>query len=289
MYPGYCQPSYVAGATWQVKRSLTICFCMFVLLAGSSLQQVRAVARDWTPGVNAGEWDNTIALTTLNGYLYTIEKSGALYRTDLTNGKWVQLGKTDFANTAFLFAGTQNLYTIETDGSLYRVSPVNGAWSRVGQAGDWKRTSALVILNNSLYSIESSGALYRTDLSSGRWVQVGSRSLLIPSSCLQPARIFTRLRRMAACIASIQRMAHGVAWVALASGRTRLWAPRSTDESTPWKEAARCMRQIRQPVSGDKSARQNLARHNSCLARMAHSTLLKAVTFTESTRATAAG
>ncbi|MDQ2976014.1 MAG: hypothetical protein M3R69_11475 [Acidobacteriota bacterium] len=173
MYPGYCKPSYAAQATRQVKRSLTICFCMFVLLAGSSWQQVSADTRDWTAGVNPGEWDDTIALTTLNGYLYTIEKSGALYRTDLTNGKWVQLGKTDFANTEFLFAGNQNLFTIETDGSLYRVSPVNGAWSRVGQAGAWRGTSALVTLNNSLYSIESSGALYRTDLSSGRWIQIG--------------------------------------------------------------------------------------------------------------------
>jgi hypothetical protein len=173
MYPGYSKPSDATGATRQVKRSLTICFCLFVLLAGSSLQQVRANARDWTAGVNPGEWDNTIALTTLDGYLYTIEKSGALYRTDLTNGKWVQLGRTDFANTEFLFAGNQNLFTIESDGSLYRVSPVSGAWSRVGQAGDWKRTRALVTLNNSLYSIENSGALYRTDLSSGRWVQVG--------------------------------------------------------------------------------------------------------------------
>lgn len=70
MYPsvGYCKPSYAAGATRRVKRSVTICFCMFALvLAGGSLQQARASAGDWTPAMNAGEWNDTIALTTLGG------------------------------------------------------------------------------------------------------------------------------------------------------------------------------------------------------------------------------
>src|SRR5882762_98237 len=105
------QTSYDAAVARRVKRSLTICFLMFALvLAGGSLQQARVSAVHWTRAINAGEWNNTIALTTLGGRLYTIEKSGALYRTDLTNGKWVQLGKSDFANTRFLFADNQNLY-----------------------------------------------------------------------------------------------------------------------------------------------------------------------------------
>jgi hypothetical protein len=130
MYPvtDYWQTSYDAGVARLIKRSLTICFWMFALvLAGGSLLQARVSAVHWTRTMNAGEWNNTIALTTLGGRLYTIEEGGALYRTDLTNGKWVQVGKSDFANTRFLFADNDNLYTIETDGSLYRVSPANGA------------------------------------------------------------------------------------------------------------------------------------------------------------------
>src|SRR6185436_7902518 len=88
--------------------------------------------------INGSQWGNTIALTTLRGTLYTIEKTGALYRTDLNTGKWAQLGKADFGNTRFLFADTQNLYTIEVDGSLYRINPVSGVWNRVGQDGAWK-------------------------------------------------------------------------------------------------------------------------------------------------------
>jgi len=98
MYPGaaYWQTSYDAGVPKRVKRSLTICFSMLVLmLAGASLQQSGVSAVHWTHPTKAGEWNNTIALTTLGGRLYTIEKSGALYRTDLTNGKWVPLGNSD--------------------------------------------------------------------------------------------------------------------------------------------------------------------------------------------------
>lgn len=173
MYPlsGHCTTSYVAPVTPRAKRSLTISFCMFVLLLAAAPLPVRAVGS--SPAIIAGAWSGTIALTTLGGSLYTIEKSGALYRTDLSSGRWVQLGKADFGNTAFMFADEQSLYTIETDGSMYRVSPMNGSWSRLGQAGAWKDTVALVPLSSSLYSVERSGALYRTNLANGGWAQLG--------------------------------------------------------------------------------------------------------------------
>ena len=85
----------------------------------------------------------------------------------------MQVGKADFANTAFLFADNRNLYTIENDGSLYRISPGNGAWVRIGQAGAWRNTTAGVMLNDILFTIEQGGALYRTDLATGSWVQLG--------------------------------------------------------------------------------------------------------------------
>lgn len=175
MYQGVdCKTSYDARAPRQVKRSVTIGFCLFVLLlAGGSLQTARVSAVNWTLAMNAGDWSNTIALTTLSGRLYTIEKSGALYRTDLTTGQWIQVGKPEFANTRFMFSDGRSLYTIETSGSLYRINPANGAWSGVGPPGAWKDTMAVVTLNGDLYSIERSGALYRTDLTAGRWVQVG--------------------------------------------------------------------------------------------------------------------
>lgn len=176
MYPavGCCKTIYASLVNRRVKRSLTICFCMFLLmLAGGAFQQVRAGVGEPRSTMSAGEWDNTIALTIFGGFLYTIEKSGGLYRTDPGSGKWVQIGKPEFANTAFMFSDALNLYTIETDGSLYRVIPANGAWNRLGEAGGWKDTMAVATWNNSLFSIEKDGALYRTDLGTGRWAQVG--------------------------------------------------------------------------------------------------------------------
>lgn len=169
----HSKSSYTARVSQAVKRAVTICFCLFALVPAYSLQAVPVNAAGRESGPNPSQWSNTIALTTLGGSLYTIEKSGALYRTDLNTGKWVQLGKAEFGNTRFLFADTKNLYTIETDGSLFRVNPVSGAWNRVGQGGVWKDTITLVTLNDSLYSIERSGALYRTNLSNGQWVQSG--------------------------------------------------------------------------------------------------------------------
>lgn len=185
MYPGLdnSKVSYPSGATPRVRRiqrmkrmdqRLKVCFCMFALmLAGSSFRPARAGAVDWTLATTAAQWTNTMAVTTLGGSLYSIEKSGALYRTDLNTGRWVGVGHSEFAKTRFLFADNRSLYTIETDGSLYSVNPASGAWSRVGQTGAWKETMAVVMLNGSLYSIERNGALYRTDLNSGEWVQLG--------------------------------------------------------------------------------------------------------------------
>jgi len=173
MSPSDSNTSYTAVVwTRRVSRRLTICFCLlFLVLAAGRFQP--AAAHNWSPPSNAGEWGNTTALTVLGGSLYTIEKSGALYRTDLTTGKWIQLGKPEFANTAFLFSHGQSLFTIETDGSLYRVSPADGTWNRVGEAGAWRGTLALVVLDNNLYSVERSGALYQTDLTSFRWIKLG--------------------------------------------------------------------------------------------------------------------
>ncbi len=172
MDPGVGYLKTTPAAMQSVKRGVaTVLFCLAVLVAGSL--QLASASGPASVGTLTAEWGNTIAVTTLGGRLYSIEKSGALYQTDLATGKWVQIGKPEFARTAFLFADDRNLYTIDFDGTLYRVSPSNGTWNRVGQAGEWKNTGAAVTLNNNLFSIERSGALFRTDLSTGRWVQLG--------------------------------------------------------------------------------------------------------------------
>lgn len=123
--------------------------------------------------VMAGDWADTKHAVVLGGKLYTIETSGALYVTELPSGKWTQLGKAEFANTKFFFAGTTNLFTIEADGSLYRVSAADGSWVRVGKTGDWKNTMVGAMIGDKLYTVESEGALYETNTTSGAWRQIG--------------------------------------------------------------------------------------------------------------------
>lgn len=159
----------------RVTRSSWECFCILVLvLAVGALQQARADIGDRTRLGQAGGWKGTIAAVTVNNRLYTIENSGALYVTDLSSGNWKQLGKSEFANTRFLFGVGQYLYTIETNGSLYRVSQVDGTWGYLpNKAGEWKGTIAGSTLNGRIYTVESSGALYETNPATGVWKQIG--------------------------------------------------------------------------------------------------------------------
>lgn len=140
-----------------------------LVLAGTLYGQPAAKRAIGDPGA----WSGTIAAAALDGRLYTIESSGALYATDPATGRWQQLGKPEFGNTAFLFAFPDGLATIETDGSLYLVNPADGSWKQSGQAGDWKGTIAGAVLGGKLYTVESTGALYVTDPASGTWQQLG--------------------------------------------------------------------------------------------------------------------
>lgn len=121
----------------------------------------------------AGEWVNTLKAVEVNGKIYTIEKSGALLVTDPATGTWKQIGKPDYQNTKFIFAGSNTIFTIDEGGTLYNINPADGAWKTIGEAGAWTGTIAGTILNGKLYSIEKSGILSAADLGNGTRVQIG--------------------------------------------------------------------------------------------------------------------
>lgn len=120
-----------------------------------------------------GNWVDTTALAVLNGNLFTIEKSGALKRTNLSTGKVVAVGKADFENTGIMVAGSGSLFTIDPGGNLNRINPEDGTWKQVGKAGDWAKSTAFAMLGDQLYTVESGGELYSTDTATGVWKQVG--------------------------------------------------------------------------------------------------------------------
>ena len=119
-----------------------------------------------------GNWVDTTALAVLNGDLYTIEKSGALKRTNLSTGKVVAVGKADFANTRIMVAGS-SLFTIDTSGNLNLINPGDGTRKQVGKSGDWAKSTAFAMVGDQLYTVESGGELYSTNTAAGVWKQVG--------------------------------------------------------------------------------------------------------------------
>ena len=68
-----------------------------------------------------GAWQATLAGAVFQGRLYTAEKDGTLQAAALDTGERRQVGKAEFGNTAFMFAGGDALYTLESDGSFYRI------------------------------------------------------------------------------------------------------------------------------------------------------------------------
>jgi len=86
-----------------------------------TLYRINVRDGSWVRVGNPGEWAGTICGAGLGGRLYTIEKSGKLYETDLSSGRWRTLGAADFANSRFMVANGSRLVTIESDGSLYEV------------------------------------------------------------------------------------------------------------------------------------------------------------------------
>ena len=96
-----------------------------------------------------------------------------LYVTNLDTGTWRQIGKKDFANTSFMFSIGDSLYTIERSGTLYRVNAEDGSWTKVGPGKAWKATTVGVSHRGKIYTVETSGALFETDPQDGTWRQLG--------------------------------------------------------------------------------------------------------------------
>jgi len=143
-----------------------------VYYLGVVLNQAEAMGA-WEQVGEEGGWKATIAGTILRGKLYSAERNGGLYMTDLDSGKWQAIGKAEFAETKFMVSAGPSLYTIETSGTLYRVNPDDGTWQQVGGGGKWKQTIAATSLGGRIFTIESGGGLYVVNPQNGDWRQIG--------------------------------------------------------------------------------------------------------------------
>lgn len=94
-----------------------------------------------------------------NHNLYTIENTGALYKTDLVTGMHTRLGKVTYKHTRFLFVVNAQLYCMEDDGSMNRIDIYSGEWTIVSPIGTWNNINRVLVVGNKFYTTEN-GALY---------------------------------------------------------------------------------------------------------------------------------
>src|ERR1043166_3240992 len=119
-----------------------------------------ALAIVGTNAIHAADRSNTTHMVAFGGKLYTVEKGGALYRIDPTNGKGVQIGKPEFGGAHFLFAGASGLLLLDNDNVLFRVSATDGSAKRVGKPGENRDTFIATTIGDRLYSIDTDGVLF---------------------------------------------------------------------------------------------------------------------------------
>jgi hypothetical protein len=123
------------------------------------------VTGKWELVGKEGEWKDTVDMVGMDGFLWSIEADGSLYRTDPANGNYTQIGdKGSFHNLKHLEAMDHILWTVEGD-TLYKNDPATGRWERMGEGGGWGKTIAMAGLNGVLYSVEPDGSLWKTDKS----------------------------------------------------------------------------------------------------------------------------
>jgi hypothetical protein len=123
----------LATGQWEPIGEVEFAGTVFLFAQGSSLLSIESDGSLYriAPGDGqcdrvgpAGAWRGARAGAMLEGKLYTAESGGGLFVTNPSDGRRIQIGKPDFAATAFMFAAAGQLNTIESDGSLYRVSVV---------------------------------------------------------------------------------------------------------------------------------------------------------------------
>ena len=108
-----------------------------------------------------------------NHYLYTIDNTNALYKTDLSTGAHARLGNTVYKNTRYLFAVNNQLYCMEVDGSMNRIDINTGAWTVVSPIGTWKEIERVIVVGRNFYTTQNGVLYYHPAMSEKGKKQIG--------------------------------------------------------------------------------------------------------------------
>ena len=123
------------------------------------------VTGKWELVGKEGDWKGTVDMVGMDGYIWSVEADGSLFKTDPATGNFTAVGdKGSFTRLKLIEGMDHMLWTVEGD-SLYKSDPATGKWERLGEGGGWARTIDFVGLNGILYSVEPDGSLWKTDKS----------------------------------------------------------------------------------------------------------------------------
>jgi hypothetical protein len=124
-----------------------------------------AVTGKWEMVGKEGEWQGTVDMVGMDGFIWSVKANGSLYKTDPNSGTSTQVGeKGSFERLKLIVGMDHKLWSVEKD-TLYKSDPNTGVWERSGEGGGWARTIGMVGLNGILYSIEPDGSLWKTEKS----------------------------------------------------------------------------------------------------------------------------
>jgi hypothetical protein len=147
-----------------------IIFVLFALLQGSRTNAQTVTLKQ------IGE--NTVMFSTryvesFNHHLYTIENTGALYKTDLSTGVQTRLGNVVYKNTRYLFVVSGQLYCMENDGSMNRIDINTGAWTVVSPIGTWRDIDRVVVVGRKFYTTQNGGLYHHPTMNEKVKTKIG--------------------------------------------------------------------------------------------------------------------
>ena len=118
--------------------------------------------------VNAGDWSNTAQMSAMDGYLWSVELDGSIYRTD-SRGNYSEAGR--FADGLFFTATGGKLWVVDGDATLWWMTPGQDRWDIVGDVFDFEDVKVITTSPGYLWTLDADGSVWRVD-TSGKWTKV---------------------------------------------------------------------------------------------------------------------
>jgi len=168
---GSSYSSYIIGKpeSYDGTRLFATMDGMIYNVQGGTLYETDAKTGLWRE-VSKG-WNYTTALACMNGYIWSLEQDGTLFRSDL-NGSYVKIGETDgLPNVHFMAAMGGKLYAMQ-DGTMYVLDPAGGSWEMFGDQDEFWDAEYVFATRSYLWVLFDNGELERID-ASGKYTLIG--------------------------------------------------------------------------------------------------------------------